>query len=594
LTRHQQEVAAIVQQLLAPRGPNNQLEADATEGDGAAADTYALSSGAVSFRQALQMLCASPNHRPPEQLNTILLWLLSSAGTPALDPADTAAADKKVICDVVKGFKKYTGLSRRAVADYTVAQTVRGNYPVPESVAGTKKGHTSQLTLVQALRCWNAPRLQRVDSPHAASGPEPCAAVDVLLSPAHALPMPASPASALGSPSRATATAVMSSLLTAPSGASSTPLAYKPVAGKPIAPLAQLPVQVSPRSGATITNTSAINSGRSTYKHVRCHEGMHAFLHAAKWQAPTLVTLDEVAPADVPRSSVMGVRAQLLDTYEALPAGEDGLESSLRHAQPWPAHIVVSGKSKSPNTVTLAGGGAVSGVSDTPPKLVLQNPNPGAADEQGGTGAPGGGGVRTPPRSPPALPASPSSPLQAARGEVVPMARELAFFMGAPELSAKQRLALLTSLASDVARTVVVSIFVLARHAWAGKRIRKEDVVAILGGPCAQALGSKLVDKLCCWLHANCRAVASFKLANESLLEAAILRIYAYWPLLAIQLRSEVDASDESQIKKVLQNGHAGGFPASTCVIALIWPDRIAAEGIFREPHTFQCNTNII
>ena len=328
---------------------------------------------------------------------------------------------------------------------------------------------------------------------------------------------------------------------------------------------------------------------------------MQAFLLAAKWQAPTLVALDEVASADVPRSSVTGVQAQLLDTYEALPAGAGAREGSLRHAQPWPAQIVVSGKSKSPNAAAVAVAAPVGPASS--PKLALENP--GAAAEPGAPGGAGGARTPPPPQSPPALPAparrspppspspSPSPPFENERGQVVPVDRELAFFRCAPQLSGQQRLTMLVALASDVARTVVVSIFVLARHAWAGKRVHREDVVALLGEPCSLSLGGKLVDKLCCWLHANRRAVDSFKLANESLLEAAFLRTYAYWPLLAIQLHAEVDASDESQIQQALQGGRCA-FPTSTCVAALLWPDRLAAEGVFREPHTFQCNANII
>ena len=599
---HRQDLAAVVRRLTA-RSPNNQPET-ATVAEADVVDTESLSDGAKCFGQLLQLLSACPNHRSPEQLCTILLWLLSSS--PSADSPQQAASDKKAVLDVAKGFRKYAALTRQAVAAHTVAQTVRGNYPVPESIAGTKKkGHSSQLTLVQALRCWNAPRLQRVAA--AGGALQPPAAAEPELHDAgfplsYALPMPASPASSPGSPPRAAVSS--GSVAAAAGGAAATSLAYKPVAGKPIAPLAQAPLQVSPRANvgassvaAAAAHNTASSSGRSAYKHVRCHEGMQAFLVAVKWQTPTLVTLAEVAPAEVPRTSVTGVCAQLLDTYEALPAGEEqdggGDGGSLRHAQHWPAQIVVTGKPRSPSAAAAAVEASEAAAAEAGTLLKLENP-----DEQ--EAAAGG---HTPPRSPPALtvgasspssfPSLPSSPFQIQRGEVVQMKREAAFFSSAPALTAKQRLVMLTALTSDVARTVLVSIFVLARHAWAGKRIRKEDVLAVLGGPCTLALGSKLVEKLCCWLNANCRAVASFKLANESLLEAALLRMYAYWPLLAIQLRSVVDASDESQIKKVLQSGNSG-FPDSTCVAALVWPDRMAAEGIFREPHTFTCNANVI
>ena len=590
-----------------------------------------LPTSAQCCGKMLQLLLGAPNHRPAEQLTTIVLWLLSVV--PVNKPKVSVTSgqqinEKKCITNIAKGFKKYLASTRRSLAAHTAAQSTRGNYVVHSDGA-----HSSQLSLTQALRCWNAPRLQCIEI---APSPIACTQAQqikhITQDPHSPLPAaisrPPSPnVSALSSPmvrnaSATTFSATISAAVGHDLGANVTTLtnlthlAYKPVAGKPIAPLSQPPSQSSPRTAATASVITSISTGPAiatagttittapsaqsnneaqntaknlslySYKRVRCHEGMMAFLSAAKWKAPVLTTIDKVPAADVPRVSLTGPEAPLLDSYEA--GSEFDHVDHLRQDETKEFEAGAAGKEEldeeeedeERDTFDMGDAGL-----QCPIKQTLTGPT-----------ASGSPMAKMASRAHARSIVSPSS-VRATQGKaldlppLIPQEQEAAFFQGAPSLTEQQRLTLVIALVSDVTRTLVLGIFVLARHAWAGKRVRREEVISILGEACAQALGSKLVDRLWYWLQSNCRAVASFKLANESLLEAAVLRLFAFWPSLSIQLQAIANAVDSTLPMELLKSICT---TKSTCVTTLVWPGRGTVEGVLREPHTFQCNSNVI
>jgi hypothetical protein len=175
----------------------------------------------------------------------------------------------------------------------------------------------------------------------------------------------------------------------------------------------------------------------------------------------------------------------------------------------------------------------------------------------------------------------------------------------------------------------------------------------VLGRPFVQAIGSQRIDSLCYWLNANCRSKSSFKLGNESLVECAVHRMYSYWPSLALSLldereptrdndaeeensaahirvkvRSEVIPTDAisatpaiatatsgttQEMQQSADSGiglggnwdsdmdknrelspHKGMISRASVSCTLQWPDRASVESVFKEPHTFRCNSNVI
>ncbi|KAJ1417560.1 hypothetical protein B484DRAFT_453952 [Ochromonadaceae sp. CCMP2298] len=97
--------------------------------------------------------------------------------------------------------------------------------------------------------------------------------------------------------------------------------------------------------------------------------------------------------------------------------------------------------------------------------------------------------------------------------------REKMFFKFAPSISSAQRSLILVSLFSDLCRSLLLNVVVLVKHAGAGKMILLADIHRMLGSAMVHAIGKKLLHRLVLWLQANRRSEVTFRTTNQSFVE---------------------------------------------------------------------------
>ncbi len=76
----------------------------------------------------------------------------------------------------------------------------------------------------------------------------------------------------------------------------------------------------------------------------------------------------------------------------------------------------------------------------------------------------------------------------------------------------------------------------VVRHALAGKEVRVGDLKFIFGRRVFSLLAKKDIGLFMRWLRANQRTELNFKPSNPFLIELALQKIYAFWPMLMIKL----------------------------------------------------------
>ena len=435
-----------------------------------------LSAPQNSLFKVLEMLICIPNHRPADQLCTILLWLLSSAANKSTATTlDRMHDDLKSQKSMLKGFSNFAFDVRNVLAGVSANKSQRA--------AG--KDPTTQSTIEAAvyLRSWIQDKYQifvQEEAPPAVEttqvgknqgqdeGDAPAfdlATYFMNATPISALDDESSPLSEILPPHAASSSsspvsAVLQSAATTEDPALLFP--KKPVFSGPIKRLGREYKVASSSSSSSAASASASASvtpagtnhpasapGTEKIRKVRAHLGMQLFLAALKLPGPRL--FDEP-----PKSKEAGVVRQSLSSAVL------------------------------------------------PPTLSSYDEHPADEDE-----AQEGEAEKEARRLAACAPRTSSSAAD----------REMAFFELAPSLSPGQRSLLLNSFIIDMAQSVILNMSVLSRHASAGKEVTRSDLTALFGSPVIKVMGKKLVSRLLIWLHSNRRAAGSFKNASQTLIE---------------------------------------------------------------------------
>ena len=167
--------------------------------------------------------------------------------------------------------------------------------------------------------------------------------------------------------------------------------------------------------------------------------------------------------------------------------------------------------------------------------------------------------------------------------------KERLFHKLAPPLNARQRFLAITALISDVARSVLLGVSVLVKHAAAGHVITLRDMEIVLGTPCVTIVGRPALTKLLVWLKANIRSDINFKVASQTYTDTGLQRLFAFWPQLVVEVVSDGSEPDTSEAP--------AGLPPMVPALSnvrLTWLDRHWTSRLFREPDDFTPSINSV
>ncbi len=164
---------------------------------------------------------------------------------------------------------------------------------------------------------------------------------------------------------------------------------------------------------------------------------------------------------------------------------------------------------------------------------------------------------------------------------------ELLFHKLAPNITMVQRNMLLLSIVSDTNRTILLCISVLLKYLSAGKEIVYDDIVNLLCTPVARAIGRKNLGDLLTWLRVNRKVGINFNpTASLSRTEMAIQKISSFWPVLNVAVFAQENEQDNEK--------QDSASSASVCTVRLEWLERQKIIKLFSAPNTFQPNLNNI
>lgn len=165
---------------------------------------------------------------------------------------------------------------------------------------------------------------------------------------------------------------------------------------------------------------------------------------------------------------------------------------------------------------------------------------------------------------------------------------ELLFHKLAPNITMVQRNMLLLSIVSDTNRTILLCISVLLKYLSAGRDIVYDDIVNLLCTPVARAIGRKNLEDLLTWLRVNRKVGINFNpTASLSRTEMAIEKISSFWPVLNVAVFAAQDNENDS-------NKQDPATSTSVCTVRLEWLERQKIIKLFGAPNTFQPNLNNI
>jgi hypothetical protein len=167
--------------------------------------------------------------------------------------------------------------------------------------------------------------------------------------------------------------------------------------------------------------------------------------------------------------------------------------------------------------------------------------------------------------------------------------KERLFHKLAPPLNARQRFLAITALISDVARSILLGVSVLVKHAAAGHVITLRDMEIVLGTPCVTIVGRHALTKLLVWLKANIRSDINFKVASQTYTDTGLQRLFAFWPQLVVEVVSDGSEPDTTAAPP----GLPPMVPALSNV-RLTWLDRHWTSRLFREPDEFIPSINSV
>ena len=437
-------------------------------------DDFSLTWSQKKFLKVLELLICVPNHRPADQLSTILLWILSTNSTtsPGVNPgAERPESDSRMHDDLIRlknmmgGFSKYSYGVRSILAEVSQNQSLRS--------AGKDPSVQTTIDATINLRAWIVDKYQVIRS----SGPSPLQ---------RAVPgmgegenedygddgdygengMPVSRASTPGGDAPSPTTSVLLQRHAQGQAAESNPTAVDLI-NAPKKPLFSGPVQRLGRgynSQQGVPGTAPVEVTRR----VRAHVGMDAFLTATRLPRPSLLDAP-TKNTSVRQSLRSSVAPPLVASYSEYP-------EERRHQD--------------------------DGVVET------------GGENSGATGDDSGG-----------LGFSQFNKSEVSRRDprTSGILRELSFFQLAPKLSAGQRSLLLNSIIADAAQTIILNVSVLCRHTCAGREIAHDDLVALFGAHIITIIGSQLVNRLLTWLQSNRRSNSVFKRCNPALIELGML-----------------------------------------------------------------------
>jgi hypothetical protein len=172
--------------------------------------------------------------------------------------------------------------------------------------------------------------------------------------------------------------------------------------------------------------------------------------------------------------------------------------------------------------------------------------------------------------------------------------KERMFHKLAPPLNARQRFLVVAALLSDVARSIMLGVSVLVKHAGAGHVITYRDLEIVLGEPCVAIVGRAALAKLLTWLKANIRSDINFKVASQTYTDMGLQRLFAFWPQLVVEVVSTPEEEGEGEGDEASPGASVEGatmVPALSNV-RLTWLDRHWTSRLFREPDEFAPSIN--
>ena len=546
-------------------------------------DGFLLTWSQKRFLKVLELLICVPNHRPADQLSTILLWILSAStgasGTERPESDSRMHDDLIRLKNMMGGFSKYSYGVRSILAEVSQNQSLRS--------AGKDPSVQTTIDATINLRAWIVDKYQVIRS----SAPQQRTAVlgdgeneDDGGDYGEETGMAGSRASTPGGDAPSPTTSVLLQRHAQVQAAESNPAVD--LVNAPKKPLFSGPVQRLGRgyNSQGVPGTAPVEVTRR----VRAHVGMDAFLAATRLPRPSLLDAPK-KNTSVRQSLRSSVAPPLVASYSEYPEERDLLDDGV---------VETGGEN-----------GAATG-DDSDGLGFSQFNTTGVVSRR-----------KDDPRTSGIL-------------------RELSFFQLAPKLSAGQRSLLLNSIIADAAQTIILNVSVLCRHACAGREIAHDDLVALFGTHIITIVGSQLVNRLLAWLQSNRRSNSVFKRCNPALIELGMLvvlescirvrplvflhsvthsrpslslkalqRQYAFWPRLNIQLLSSATESVSRRGKfKETATGpstpntsgpsrptsRGGPGERSAIVTSLVWNDRYQIGRTFADPQLYLPNANII
>ena len=169
---------------------------------------------------------------------------------------------------------------------------------------------------------------------------------------------------------------------------------------------------------------------------------------------------------------------------------------------------------------------------------------------------------------------------------------ERMFHKLAPPLNARQRFLVVAALLSDVARSIVLGVSVLVKHAGAGHVITYRDLEIVLGAPCVAIVGRPALAKLLAWLQANIRSDINFKVASQTYTDTGLQRLFAFWPQLVVEVVSTPEEEEDGPDSPLYPPSAEASMVPALCNVRLMWLDRHWTSRLFREPDEFTPSIN--
>ena len=280
---------------------------------------------------------------------------------------------------------------------------------------------------------------------------------------------------------------------------------------------------VSRKSRNKVRSNASHSNAPTGPRHVRVHAGMLAFLDASSWEGVNFSPYDRhthiaaLSPRskdrNAPRLPVHASHASqlpVLDCFEELAynagtgAGlSEGKDTNTNHTHTSKSGAAIKKKGNWPDiVVTSDNSDHNNNGHGREQQHEAESANSNSNSNQEGKNG-GGGRRQAEPFSPDPLTPPPkinvnhvnngnngnqSGNQSGLSRSISPVDREVMFVKCAPELTQKQRSLLLCTLLSDVARTLILNVSVLARHAATGKAVRKVDLASLFGAPVRQCV----------------------------------------------------------------------------------------------------------